>query len=379
MMQQSGHNSRILLHSLRQLFGSVRFRLSLYELENVICEVDAVDMVAPRATGSFPYRSRLATRLASDVHVGINPGLEPVRVDREYELFVSIVHFPRDLLYLKHLHGWKDRCRASVCYVNEVWLPDIARIPYYLRVLSEFDYVLLQQSGSIKPLSDAIQKPCSYLPAGIDAQLFCPYPALPDRVIDVYSIGRRSEVSHKVLKNMAAQGRIFYLYDTATGSEVNDGSAHRALFANTAKRSRYFIVNPGKINDTAETGGQVEFGPRFFEGAAAGTIMLGETPANEHYSRIFNWPDAIVHVPFESDAIETVMMDLDRQPERQDRIRTDNVVQSLLHHDWSHRWETILNISGLKPMTALLERQQRLADLAHLVQIAPPRLARRLS
>ena len=47
------------------------------------------------------------------------------------------------------------------------------------------------------------------------------------------------------------------------------------MMANMAKRSRYFIVSPGKFNNPAETGGLSEFGYRYFEAAAPGTIMIG--------------------------------------------------------------------------------------------------------
>jgi glycosyl transferase family 1 len=355
------------MYSQRNLYSKFRFRVSLYEFEDIIRQVDSVDLVAPAPTGSFGVRSRIASRLASTFHTSINPGVARAKAARDYDLFVAIVQFPKDLLNIQYFEGWKKRCRTSVCCVNEVWIRDIANIPYYLWLLSQFDHVFVQLAGSVRPIQDVIKTPCSFLPTATDALLFCPYPDNPARVIDVYSIGRRAQVTHSALQRMAANDGMFYVYDTADGSQVTEAREHRALYASMAKRSRYFIVNPGKVNATDETGGQIEFGPRYFEGAASGTIMLGEIPDNPEFPRYFDWPDAVTHVPFGSDGIAAVVRELDKAPERLEQMRTTNVVQSLLHHDWAHRWETILDRVGLAPMPALLARKKQLDDLAATV------------
>ena len=136
------------------------------------------------------------------------------------------------------------------------------------------------------------------------------------------------------------------------------------LVADMAQRSRYFMVNPGKIDLPAATGGQSEFGYRYFEGAAAGAILVGERARNREFDRIFSWEDAVIDVPFGSVQIGIVMQELDRQPQRQQAIRRNNMIQSLLHHDWAYRWESVLDATGLQPMPGLLARKARLANTA---------------
>ena len=135
-----------------------------------------------------------------------------------------------------------------------------------------------------------------------------------------------------------------------------------------AKRSRYFIVNPSKLDESEETGGQNEFGHRFFEGAASGTIMIGETPHNEQFQKVFDWTDAVIHLPFGSDNIDTIINELDKDPLRQETVRRNNIVQSLLRHDWVYRWEAILQIAGLESTPELLKRKKRLRMLAKIVE-----------
>jgi len=166
---------------------------------------------------------------------------------------------------------------------------------------------------------------------------------------------------------MAAENELFYLHDSIAGDKAIDSGQHRALLANAAKRSRYFLVNPALIDRRDKTSKQIEIGNRYFEGAASGTIMIGERPHTEAFKMHLDWPDAVVHLDYESNEIDRIINDLDRQPERQERIRRTNVVQSLLRHDWAYRWETILRTIGLEPMQQLLYRKERLHNLARQV------------
>jgi hypothetical protein len=149
-----------------------------------------------------------------------------------------------------------------------------------------------------------------------------------------------------------------------------DLEQHRRMMADLAKRSRYFLVNPGKFNRPEETGGVSEFGHRYFEGAAPGTVMLGEIPRNKEFKKIFNWEDAVIHLPFDSEDIGAVMKQLDREPERQMTVRRTNMIQSLLHFDWVYRWESILQIAGLSAIPALYKRKQMLAQRAAMLEEA---------
>ena len=194
-------------------------------------------------------------------------------------------------------------------------------------------------------------------------------PNPPARSIDVLSIGRRSPVTHQALLRAMRDKELFYVYDTINDLRAYDLDEHRLLTAQRAQRSRYFIVNPGKINMPEETGGQSEFGYRFFEAAAPGTIMLGERPRNnKEFDRIFHWEDAVIEMPFDCPEIVSLIRDLDRQPERQRKIRETNIVQCLLHHDWVYRWEAALAIAGLAPLPELSARKRRLQQLAAGVQ-----------
>jgi hypothetical protein len=167
---------------------------------------------------------------------------------------------------------------------------------------------------------------------------------------------------------MAAEDKKLYVYDTINSLKAHDLDDHRAMMANLANRSRYFIVSPGKFDKPEETGGLSEFGNRYVESAAAGAISIGMRPYNnKEFEKIFNWPDAVIEVPFDSDEIVSVIRELDKEPERQMKIQQTNITQCLLNHDWAYRWESILNLAGMEPLPALQDRKLALMDLAAVV------------
>ena len=95
--------------------------------------------------------------------------------------------------------------------------------------------------------------------------------------------------------------------------------------------------------------------------------MVGERPNNEEFERLFDWPEAVTQLPYNSCGIDLVISDLDRNSERQDGMRRISVVQALMRHDWVYRWEAVLKTVGLEPMQAVMKRKKRLRELADVV------------
>ena len=141
---------------------------------------------------------------------------------------------------------------------------------------------------------------------------------------------------------------------------VIDPREHRLLFANLLKRSRYFIANRAWADQPELTRGKDEIAARFYEGAAAGTVMLGEPPDTEDFRSQFDWEDAVVPTPFHAPDIAEVVHALDRDAARTERIRIAGVVNSLRRHDWSERLERILKVAGIAATPAMRARSERL-------------------
>jgi hypothetical protein len=365
-MEEHHQNPRVLLFSQRNAAKRLPFRCAHFEFEDVIAEIDSVEIVAP-AFDPSTRRHAWAKQLAYHTPLVLNPGMELKNFDKTYDLFVAICGDPTDMLRIQALGNWRARCRKAVIVIDELWITQMKVYGNYLRMMKEFDFVCLYYCQSPRPLNEVIGPISTYLPPAVDAIRFCPWPSPPQRVVDVYSIGRRSATTHKALLKLAADEGWFYVYDTTSADQVLDPYDHRSLYANTLKRSKYFIVNPGLIDRPDIRGNQIEIGYRYFDGVAAGAINIGERPNNEVFGTLFDWPDPMIDFPYNSPDFGKVVAALGREPERLEEMRRNNVRQALLRHDWVYRWETILQTMGMEPLPQIVERKGRLRSLAELV------------
>ena len=103
---------------------------------------------------------------------------------------------------------------------------------------------------------------------------------------------------------------------------------------------------------------------RFFEGAAGGAAILGSRPKCPEFDELFDWQDAVIELPPGVDDVGEFIRQLERDPERLDRARRVNAVQSLRRHDWADRWSNVLTIMGLEPSPALHARKNLLDRFA---------------
>jgi hypothetical protein len=370
-MEQQNQEPRVLVFSQRNAAKKLPFRCAHFEFEDVIAEVDSVELLAPRFDQST-RRHHYAKQLAYHTPLVLNPGMEQKNFTRSYDLFVAVCGDPTDMLRIDAIGNWRERCKKTVIVIDELWVTQMAAYGNYLRMLKKFDLVCLYYSQSPGPLNQRIGPRSMYLPPAVDAIRFCPYPNPPQRLVDVYSIGRRSAATHEALLKLAADQGLYYVYDTTSADQVLNPTDHRQLYANTLKRSRYFIVNPGLIDRPDIRGDQIEIGYRYFDGVAAGAINVGERPDNDVFAKLFDWPDPMIDFPYNSPDFAKVIKQVESDPEKEDRMRRANVRQALLLHDWVYRWETILKAVDMKPLPQIAGRKTRLRNLADLAAGHPP-------
>jgi hypothetical protein len=360
-------------------FKKNAYRCGLYEAQDVLVEIDNVDLVhLEMGWGARLKENSLRRPLYHDRSsklIFVNPGLRKVRLSKDYDVFIAVCATFEDLPYINAIERWRDHCKIGVCWLDELWVSDLANYKYWLPALRQFDYVFVGCSGTVTALSHAANRACFWLPGGVDAIRFSTFSDPAARLIDVYSIGRRYDGVHQEMIEAAERGEIFYVHDTQVGgglTEVYDYRQHRKLYANIAKRSRYFVVAAAKMDHSVQ--GQVELGYRYFEGAAAGTVMIGDAPDCDAYRELLGWPEAVIQIqPDGSDTI-AVLRELGSDPERIAAISRRNTKEALLRHDWIHRWNEMFRIAGIEPSPRRAAREQRLKDLAGHFTSASQRL-----
>jgi glycosyl transferase family 1 len=348
------------------------FRCGIYEGEDVLLDIDDVDLICLKPGRVSQLRQSIQQRIVwhdfTRKLVSVNMAFESVRLTKEYDLFIAYFPLVRDLIQVPAVRGWKDYCRTSVCWIDEIYVADIPKLKNWFPALSSFDHIVLGYSGTAAAFAEAIKQPCHCVPVGVDAIRFSPYPRPLDRVIDVYSMGRRSEALHRVLLEFAAKKDMFYVYDTFATSitEIHDHRQHREMLANLMKRSQYFIVAPSRRHseEEEETVNQTQVAFRYYEASAAGAVMLGQIPYCETFDTMFNWQDVVIEIQEDGSDVAEAISTLAAQPERLLEISRRNAMEALLRHDWAYRWKKILDIVGLEPAPQLEMRAKRLKQLA---------------
>ena len=377
--------SRVLIWSLRNIQNFV-YNACLYEFEDIIAKADDADIIAPPA---YKTLSRVLNKIAvvttQNVKglslASVNPYGRSIDLWYEYEIYFVILDFPWYTGSINLLKNWRRRCRFAVCYIIETWTTDASRLSNFMPFFNQFDLICVGTFNILPTISEMAECPCMFLAPGIDTLKFYPNLEADDRAIDVCNVGRRSDVTHQALTSLAEQESFFYYHELTSGSvkRLSNHSTHRTMAANLLKNSRYFITNHAKANLPGLITSDSEIGYRFFEGAAAGTVMIGDPPKGEHFKRYFAWEDAVIPIRFNEPDIADIIKDLDAQPEYLRQIRTNNVINSLRMHDWVYRWEQVLEKLGLPATKEMAVRQTRLRALASELeatlsdeQIKPP-------
>jgi len=369
-----GRGGNVLLLSMRRIADLVAYSM-LYEFEDIIAEAtdaDRADVESPAALEFSRRTYRVARMISRSCSLAslVAPTPSIVRLERKYELFFPTFNHTHELYALATIPDWRDHCRKAACYINEVWMHLLP--PYLLELLNQFDHVFLGTRHCVERVGEMIKAPCSHLPLAADVLRFAPWPHPPQRAIDVCNIGRRSSITHRALLEMAEARKIYYYYDTFAapfGSRqrtfhVSNASEHRLMLGGLLQRSRYYVANRARVNEPEHTGDREEMSGRFYEGAAAGAVMIGEAPKTDDFRDQFGWPDAVIPMPFDCPNVETVLEQLGRDPERLARISRLNVHYAAIKHDWLHRLQHVFETLSLPPTVGMLERQRRLSQVA---------------
>jgi hypothetical protein len=366
--------ARILIVSSRG-FNSAAASCGCYEFEDLICDVDDADLFVPVNTHDLMRKMYRLTKYISRsdrLAAKLTPYPQEFVIDHEYDLLLIIVHNVWDLQLINSIQGWQTKCRHTACLITELHETELNNWRLLQEPFQNFDLIFACTYLCNTKLSQAIDRPVIYLPGGTDALKFCPYPNLPERSIDVIALGRRPPEIHRSLIEHAQTSNFFYYYDTVKKQalEIDNFSEHRIKLISLMQRTKFSINYFAKFDEPALTKNSQEIGFRFFEGAAAGTIMLGLPPANEMFSEYFDWEDVVIEIDPDSQDIINTIAKLESQPEKLANIRRQNVVNSLLKHDWVYRWQTVLAAFNLTPTQSIIDRQQQLQQLAQEIEMS---------
>jgi hypothetical protein len=340
-----------------------------YEFEDVLCDsFPGTRLYAPRPNSSIQTGLKIKARLAptGSFDGRLDRVLAVEEVD-EHEVLLAVMGQVRDLTLLGAMKDWRRKSRYAICWIHELWIEDIPRLRGLLRVLEQFDLVICSLYYTAEKLREDLKSPeVMYLPWGVDTLEFAPVMEPSLRPIHVTNLGGVAEVTHQSILDYAKQIDGFYFYDTEKGGtrEARSPSEHRFRYANILKRSKYFLCHLAKIKSD-EPGAQLEFGLRYFEGLAAGCVILGSRKSTPAFEAFLGWEDSVVEMPFECSDVPEFLRSLDGQADRLREISSRNVRRSLEGNDHAHRWNAIADRLGLPEDYYMRQRHEKVLRKLH--------------
>jgi hypothetical protein len=168
-----------------------------------------------------------------------------------------------------------------------------------------------------------------WLPHAGNTDIF--YPRKEEKRNFVFYMGRRHEPLHQaILKYCEARGlKYFYSDKFLFGEELG----------RAASSAQYFVASPREVIDPKTKTAYSPLSPRYFEGLAAGTRLLGSLPASGEYEALLP-TDALCEVALDgSDLAER----LDRDRQNPDHQCAVDAAATLVreHHSWRRRGQQI--------------------------------------
>jgi hypothetical protein len=233
---------------------------------------------------------------------------------------------PAAEIHLASLSGLRAR-RAN--FIIDAWKPVVTKIGVAatLERLNPCFIAYLEATTELKrrfPLAKFV-----WLPHAGNTDIF--YPRKEGKPNFAFYMGRRHAPLHQALLKYCEARGLKYLY--------SDRFLFGEELGQEASNAQYFVVSPREVIDPKTKTAFSPLSPRYFEGLAAGTRLLGTFPASGEYNALLP-TDALCEVSLDgSDLAER--LDRDRQnPNNQHAV---DAAATLVreHHSWRRRGQQI--------------------------------------
>jgi hypothetical protein len=216
-------------------------------------------------------------------------------------------------------------------FIIDAWKPVVTKIGVAATIerLNPCFIAYLEATTELKrrfPLAKFV-----WLPHAGNTDIF--YPRKGGKPNFAFYMGRRHEPLHQALvKYCEARGlKYFYSDKFLFGEELG----------RAASSAEYFVASPREVIDPKTNSAYSPLSPRYFEGLAAGTRLIGTLPASGEYNALLP-TDAMCEVSLDgSDLAER--LDRDRQnPDNQCAVDAAGALVRE-HHSWRRRGQQIYN------------------------------------
>jgi hypothetical protein len=154
-----------------------------------------------------------------------------------------------------------------------------------------------------------------------------------DRSVDVLAYGRVWEAYVRELDDYFLDSHCSRLYMTSfSHPRAPDWRQQRKQFWGVLSRTKISIAFAPNETHSRFMGLPV-ISARWYEGLAAGCLMVGRKPASEKFGELFDWTDAAIQLPDSAREAPAFIEDLLEQPDRLRQAHARNYLMMLRRHD----------------------------------------------
>ena len=188
--------------------------------------------------------------------------------------------------------GWQRKCRTNILYLYDT-MP--SQIPLIRKLFSDntWDILITSFNDAVPDLEKATGRKWHCIEQAADGELFQPL-STEERLIHFSSYGRRYPVLHEALKDFCRANGLYYDYTTHDARHPTaDAPELYRQYAWHVSHSLFTFSWPVELTNPARAGHLRPITCRWFEAAAAGTVIVGQKPGNPQFDKYFP-PEMVV-------------------------------------------------------------------------------------
>jgi Glycosyl transferases group 1 len=298
------------------------------ELEDVFVELTGAALLCPRDTGE------LASTLA-------------MLPTQSADLFVTASSLSQPVGLLMEIRNWRRPFRRVFGYIFDPFVAEglttptefRRRISRFHRTVRQFDQLFVPGRLAVKQFADYYRVPVAYLPIAADVRQFGSMQS--NRPITVNAYGRQHPGHVEALSvayNTNHSSRSLHHTSQFVMRDILHRRQYRTHFWKILTMSCITLAYDLKLVDPDER--RLPFSivaQRWFEGLAAGCVVVGYRPRCPEADEILTWKDATLECPEDPGKFLQFIDDLLSDPSRLETIRISNFTNMLHAHDWGYR------------------------------------------
>lgn len=235
----------------------------------------------------------------------------------------------------------------KILYLFDTFEHQLQSLNYILSRV-EWDILITSFEEAVPILEKSTGRKWHVVPQGVKQERFVPAPS-ERRIIGISSYGRRVQSLHHVLQKFSRETGIYYDFTTwqTMRKDVESDDLYRQ-YAWHLTHSVLSINLPVEISHPERAGKLRPITCRWFEAAAAGTIILGQAPGSPSFEKFFP-PGTVNTIDVASSEREALRQLKSMWERRSELLQHAQAVRNamLQHWTWKARVQQILLLAGI--------------------------------